>query len=88
MNGRTVAHYRITANLRQGGMGELRHATDTKLAARLLSRFCRRLRGECWAHNQERSTWRYKFPLLRGGQTHVQTVGVDPPRELVGEIRR
>jgi len=23
MNGRTVAHYRITANLREGGMGEV-----------------------------------------------------------------
>jgi len=31
MNGRTVAHYRIAAKLSDGGMGELHHATDTKL---------------------------------------------------------
>jgi hypothetical protein len=31
-----VEHYRITAKLDDGGMGEVHHATYTKLAARLL----------------------------------------------------
>jgi hypothetical protein len=31
MIGRTVSHYRITANLGQGGVGEVHRATDTKL---------------------------------------------------------
>ena len=44
MIGRTVAHHRITANLGQGGMGEVRRATDTKLrrevTIKILPRFC------------------------------------------------
>jgi hypothetical protein len=63
MIGRTVAHCLITAKL-DGGVDEVPHATDTKLAARLLSRFCRRFCGGRWAHNQKQSTWPYKFPLL------------------------
>ena len=31
MNGRTVAHYRITAKPGDGGLGEVHRATDTKL---------------------------------------------------------
>jgi hypothetical protein len=35
----TIAHYRITAKLDEGGMGEVHHAIDTKL---------RRVRGGRW----------------------------------------
>ena len=31
MIGQTVAHYRITALIGKGGMGEVHHAIDTKL---------------------------------------------------------
>ena len=39
MIGQTVAHYRITALIGKGGMGEVHHAIDTKL---------RRVRGGRW----------------------------------------
>ncbi len=31
MIGKSIAHYRITSNLGEGGMGEVYRATDTKL---------------------------------------------------------
>jgi len=36
--GRTLAHYRITAAIGAGGMGEVYRATDTKLARELALR--------------------------------------------------
>ena len=39
--GRSLAHYRITAAIGAGGMGEVYRATDTKLGARWPSRCCR-----------------------------------------------
>ncbi|MCG6927635.1 MAG: hypothetical protein LJF30_20300 [Acidobacteria bacterium] len=36
MIGQTLAHYRVTAALGAGGMGEVHRATDTKVAIRVL----------------------------------------------------
>ena len=80
MIGETLVHYRITAQLGEGGMGEVHHATDTKLAARLLSRFCRRHRAGRWAHYQKQSTWPWSRHVglvpLRAGDGVLKVEGL------------
>ena len=53
MNGRTVAHYRITAKLGHGTWAKC----TTKLRREIAIKILPPVRGGRWAHNQKQSTW-------------------------------
>ena len=66
MNGRAVAHYRITAKPGQGGMGEAPHITDTKLRREGYQDSAAALVAGAGRITKRQSAWPYKVPLLRG----------------------